>query len=97
MLRSVCTVVCVLIAVWDVTGESVVVNTRYGTLRGTRTRIGHESYVDKFLKIPYAKPPLGTRVCVCACVRARARVCVCVCVCVCVNVSMYLCRVRVRV
>ena len=59
MLWSVCTVVCVLTAVSTVTGQSVVVNTRYGALRGTRTTIGHDSYVDTFYNIPYAKPPVG--------------------------------------
>ena len=59
MLWSECTVVCVLTAVSTVTGQSVVVNTRYGALRGTRTTIGHDSYVDTFYNIPYAKPPVG--------------------------------------
>ena len=59
LLWSVCTVVCVLTAVSAVTGQSVVVNTRYGALRGTRTTIGHDSYVDSFYNIPFAKPPIG--------------------------------------
>ena len=59
LLRSVCTVVCVLTAVSAVTGQSMVVNTRYGALRGTRTTIGHDSYVDSFYNIPFAKPPIG--------------------------------------
>ena len=51
---SVCTVASVLTAV-----SAVVVNTRYGELRGTRTTTGLHSYVDTFYNIPYAKPPVG--------------------------------------
>ena len=40
-------------------GEDVVVNTRYGALRGSRTDTGPQSHVDVFYNIPYAKPPVG--------------------------------------
>ena len=48
-----------LTAVSAVTGESVVVDTRYGALRGTRKTTGPDSYVDQFLSIPFARPPVG--------------------------------------
>ena len=47
-----------LTTVSAVAGESVVVNTRYGALRGTRTTIGRQA-VNTFLGIPYAAPPAG--------------------------------------
>ncbi|KAK7482270.1 hypothetical protein BaRGS_00026513 [Batillaria attramentaria] len=32
-----------------------------GALRGSRSQLGDNSYVDAFLNIPYARPPIGTR------------------------------------
>ncbi|KAK7100379.1 hypothetical protein V1264_023344 [Littorina saxatilis] len=43
-----------------VTGQqSVEVTTPFGAVRGLRTALDHQSYVDTFFKIPYAKPPIG--------------------------------------
>ena len=60
MLWSVCTLVPLLTVV-----SGVVVNTRYGALRGTRQTIDADSFVDVFYNIPYAKPPVGNETGLC--------------------------------
>ena len=60
MLWSACSLLSVLTAVVSVaTAGDVVVRTPNGSLRGTRTAIGHDFYVDTFLRIPFAQPPVG--------------------------------------
>ncbi|KAK7100618.1 neuroligin-4, X-linked-like [Littorina saxatilis] len=50
---------CVLTGVLSDADQSVEVSTKYGGLRGLRSLINGQTLVDKFLNIPYAKPPVG--------------------------------------
>lgn len=44
---------------WGSLAEDVVVRTRLGEVRGSRVSTGPSEYVDVFLGIPYARPPVG--------------------------------------
>ncbi|PVD23339.1 hypothetical protein C0Q70_16607 [Pomacea canaliculata] len=44
---------------WGSLAENVVVRTRLGEVRGSRVSTGPSEYVDVFLGIPYARPPVG--------------------------------------
>ncbi|PVD23332.1 hypothetical protein C0Q70_16600 [Pomacea canaliculata] len=52
-------VLTVLAALTSVLAEDVVVTTRLGQVRGSRVRTRPSTYVDSFLSLPYAKPPVG--------------------------------------
>ena len=52
-------VLCVCTLAAGGRSDDVVVNTRYGALRGNRAALGPQSHVDVFYNIPYAKPPVG--------------------------------------
>ncbi|KAK7482264.1 hypothetical protein BaRGS_00026507, partial [Batillaria attramentaria] len=55
-----CAVLCWLLSLAYVSGQAEIVKgIPDGLLRGTRTRAGEDSYVDAFLRIPYARPPVG--------------------------------------
>ncbi|KAK7508167.1 hypothetical protein BaRGS_00000406 [Batillaria attramentaria] len=53
-------VFCLLLVIAGVESQPTVVKCiPDGALRGTRVQVGADSHVDMFLRIPYARPPIG--------------------------------------
>ncbi|KAK7100619.1 neuroligin-3-like [Littorina saxatilis] len=59
MYSTLSVVLCMLSGVLSASDQSVLVTTKYGELRGSRSLVSGQTHVDTFLNIPYAQPPVG--------------------------------------